>query len=167
MEQMLSTPEIKPILVPIDFSIHSQAALIFAINLAELMHRPIIVMHVVHDPASAPGYYRSDSNNDIKTMDSIAEDMMESFLKEVKESNPEINMDNIETKLLDGNPAKRIIEYAQIIDAYMIVMGSHGQGPKSFLIASKAKKVTEAAPMPVTMVKAAEEVTNNIEGETT
>ena len=49
----------QPILVPVDFSPHSEAALVFATKLAALMKVPVIVLHVVHDPGDAPGFYAS------------------------------------------------------------------------------------------------------------
>lgn len=145
------------ILVPVDFSKHSEAALIFAMNIAELMRRKVIVLHVVHEPASAPGYYRRDGNDDNRTMDAIAAEMMETFLAETCKACPNLDPENIEVKLLDGIPSRRIVEYAKKIDAHMIVMGSHGQrGFKSFMVASKARKVMQYAPMPVVVVKADE-----------
>jgi len=146
-----------PILVPVDFSKHSEAALIFAANVAELMHRKIIVMHIVHEPASAPGYYRRSGADDSRTMDAIASEMMETFLAETCKTCPNINLDEVEVKLLDGIPSRRIVEYAKKIEAHMIIMGSHGQrGFKSLMVASKARKVMQYAPMPVTVVKADE-----------
>lgn len=146
-----------PILVPTDFSNHSQAALIFALNLAHLMQRQVVVLHVVHEPAAAPGYYRREGSEDNRTFDAIAAEMMEKFLAETKHACPKLGVDEVEVKFLDGIPSRRIVEYAKKIDASMIVMGSHGQrGIKSMLISSKARKVTQYAPMPVTVVKGAE-----------
>lgn len=148
-----------PILVPVDFSKHSEAALIFAMNIAELMERQVIVLHIVHEPASAPGYYRRESSDDSRTFDAIAAEMMEKFIEEAKKTCPNIDFTKAETKFLDGIPSRRIVEYAKKIDAHMVVMGSHGhRGLKSVLIASKARKVMQYAPMPVTVVKADEMV---------
>ena len=47
----------QPILVPVDFSRHSEAALLKACELAECSGNPILVLHVIHDPAEMPGYY--------------------------------------------------------------------------------------------------------------
>ena len=145
-----------PILVPTDFSDHSAEALAYAVELADLMGRPISVLHIVHDPASAPGYYRRDTKEgDDRTMDALAGEMMNEFLEKAKKLAPQLDLDKLEVHLLDGVPSKRIVEYAKMIDAYMIVMGSHGhRGAKALLIASKAKMVIKYAPMPVTIVKA-------------
>ena len=47
----------QPILVPTDFSVPSETALVFASELAEALQCPLLVLHVVHDPGEAPGYY--------------------------------------------------------------------------------------------------------------
>ena len=47
----------RPILVPVDFSKHSEAALWEACELSESMGAPLVVLHVVHDPGDMPGYY--------------------------------------------------------------------------------------------------------------
>ena len=47
----------KIILVPVDFSDHSKAALIQACEFAQLMSTSLMVLHVVHDPGEMPGYY--------------------------------------------------------------------------------------------------------------
>ena len=47
----------KTILVPVDFSAFSEAALLKACELANCMNLPVVVLHVVHDPSELPGYY--------------------------------------------------------------------------------------------------------------
>lgn len=149
-------PDTTPILVPTDFSDHSVEALVYAAGLARLMERPITVLHIVHDPASAPGYYRRDTEDgDDRTMDALAAEMMDTFLATARKKDPELDTDALDIQLLDGIPSKRIVEYANMVNAAMIVMGSHGhRGMKALVIASKAKKVIKYAPMPVTIVKA-------------
>ena len=46
-----------PVLVPVDFSPHSEAALLHAVGVAGCMEQPLVVLHVVHDPGDMPGYY--------------------------------------------------------------------------------------------------------------
>jgi hypothetical protein len=45
------------LLVPLDFSPFSKAALIFASKLARKLELQLLVLHVIHDPAEAPGFY--------------------------------------------------------------------------------------------------------------
>ena len=52
------SPPAGPILVAVDFSEHSARALVWAARLSRCLHAPVQVLHVVHDPESAPGYYK-------------------------------------------------------------------------------------------------------------
>ena len=47
----------EPVLVPIDFSTHSDAALAWAADFAQATGSPLVILHVIHDPAESPGYY--------------------------------------------------------------------------------------------------------------
>ena len=49
--------EPRPILVAVDFSPHSEAALAWGLTYGRLLGVPVIVLHVVHDPARSPGSY--------------------------------------------------------------------------------------------------------------
>ncbi len=53
-----------------------------------------------------------------------------------------------------GLPITRILEVAEEIGAQLIVMGSHGRtGLPHLLLGSKAEKVAQLSPIPVTIVK--------------
>ena len=53
-----------------------------------------------------------------------------------------------------GLPVTRILEVATKTEAQMIVMGSQGRtGLSHLLLGSKAEKVAQLAPIPVTIVK--------------
>jgi nucleotide-binding universal stress UspA family protein len=145
-----------PILVPTDFTAHSKAALVFAAEVAKRMKHPITVLHVVHDPANNPGFYASDSGD--RTMDEVAAEMMKTFLDSVRAEHPHVaELDKITTLLVPGIPSKRIIEVADKLEAFMIIMGSHGrQGLRERVIGSKSLKVVQRAKIPVTIVKAPE-----------
>ena len=45
-----------PILVPIDFSPGSEAAILQAAELAEALQAPVTILHIVHDLTATPGY---------------------------------------------------------------------------------------------------------------
>jgi nucleotide-binding universal stress UspA family protein len=45
------------LLVPVDFSSFSEEALVFASGLADKLKARLLVLHVIHDPAEAPGFY--------------------------------------------------------------------------------------------------------------
>ncbi|MGD2076338.1 MAG: universal stress protein [Gammaproteobacteria bacterium] len=146
-----------PILVPVDFSGYSEAALLCAADLADTIGARLAVLHVVHDPGEAPGYYAVKGHKkQLRRMEDVAGEMMDQFISAAakKCSKPGV-IEKAETLLVSGLPVNRILETAKKIDARMIVMGSQGRtGLKHLMLGSKAEQVVNLAPIPVTIVKA-------------
>lgn len=146
-----------PILVAVDFSDYSAQALIWAARMSEILGVPLIVLHVVHDPESAPGYYRHSKKwkKHLVRMEEAAEEMMDDFLERTHQDNPDVpGLRSVDSRLVVGLPVTRILEVAEKNDAQMIVMGSQGRTGLSYLLlGSKAEKVAQLAKIPVTIVK--------------
>ncbi|MBK5939435.1 universal stress protein [Halochromatium roseum] len=145
-----------PILVPVDFSAPSEAALLCALELGRCLQRPVQVLHVIHDPASMPGYYsRALKKKQLTRIEDGAAEMLDEFLQRVANAHRDmIKRKQLESMLVSGLPSSRILEVAHKINASMIVMGSMGlTGWKHLLIGSVAEQVVHLAPMPVTVVK--------------
>lgn len=144
-----------PVLVAVDFSADSEAALVWACRYANLTGAGLTVLHVVHDPADAPGYYRRDEEDALRPMEDVAKEMLEKFLESTAEDHPEIAaVGQLETKLVKGIPESRILEVAKSADARLIVMGSRGRtGLPHLLLGSKSERVVQLSPVPVTIVK--------------
>jgi nucleotide-binding universal stress UspA family protein len=152
------TPKTKgrPILVPVDFSTYSEAALLCAADLAEMTKEPLIVLHVVHDPGEAPGYYEvKGRKKQLHRIEDVAAEMLQEFMADVKKKYPgNMPIRNAQTELVTGLPVNRILEVAEQNHARMIVMGSQGRtGLSHVLIGSKAEQVVHLSPIPVTIVK--------------
>ena len=146
-----------PILVPVDFSPHSAAAVLYACELAQCMKRPIVVLHVVHDPAEMPGYYsKLTKKKNLTRMEDLAKEMLDSFMRELKSKHPQLHpLKKSEAMLVLGLPVTRILQVADKLQVTMIVMGSQGlTGLKHLLLGSKAEQVVQLATVPVTIVKA-------------
>ena len=79
-----------PILVAVDFSADSELALVWAARQAELEGAALIVLHVVHDPAASPGFYRKPDENWLRPMVDVAKDMMAEFLKSANSEHPDL-----------------------------------------------------------------------------
>ena len=143
-----------PILVPVDFSAYSEAALIKACELADCSRQPVIVLHVVHDPADMPGYYARVTKT--KKLARIQDLAAEAFMRKMIARYPEVKLlRKAETMLVIGIPVTRILEIAEKIGATMIVMGSQGRtGMRLMLLGSKSEQVVRLCPVPVTIVKA-------------
>jgi nucleotide-binding universal stress UspA family protein len=150
------TEPTRPILVAVDFSPHSEAALLWAARASERFQAPLLVLHVVHDPESAPGYYQpNDQEGHVQRLEEAAATMMAEFAERIRERHPELEaLQKLETKLAVGLPANRILEVAEKSNACLIVMGSQGRtGLAHLLLGSKAERVVQLSPIPVTIVK--------------
>ena len=147
----------KILLVPVDFSAYSEKALIFASGLARCLDAQLLVLHVIHDPAEAPGFYarQRTKKNYLQTMEEAAEEMMAVFLKKIRKAFPDqVPIKKAISLLVTGTPVKRIVEVAEKKQAHMIVIGSHGRtGLSGLLLGSKAGQVVQLSPIPVTVVK--------------
>lgn len=153
---MSITVKDKPILVPVDFSVHSEKALLLAAKLSDALDASIVVLHVVHDPGEAPGYYSvKGRHKQLRRMEDVADDMLDDFLKQFIKTHPDLKMIKKAKKILvTGLPVDRILEMVQKLDAYMIIMGSRGRTHLShILLGSKAEQVIRLSPIPVTITK--------------
>jgi len=149
----------KPILVPVDFSSYSEAALLKACELADCLRAPIIVLHVVHDPGEMPSYYSQiTKKKNLLRIEDIAAEMFADYIKAVKKKNPgHKGLKKIKTMLVKGLPVTRILQVADKTEAAMVVMGSLGRtGLSHVLLGSKAEQVVRLCPVPVTIVKSQE-----------
>ena len=145
------------LLVAVDFTLFSAEALLFASQLAEKIDARLVVLHVIHDPAEAPGFYsqKGKKKKFLQSMEEVAEEMMKEFLTKMQKEHPDQKpIKNAETLLVVGTPVTRILEIAEKKEARMIIIGSHGRtGLSHLLIGSKAERVVQLSPIPVLVVK--------------
>ena len=145
-----------PILVPVDFSDYSEAALLLASDLAAGLGTRLVILHVVHDPLNMPGYYaRMARKKTLTRMEDIAGEMLDAFLAEAKKKHPQRQaLHKAELLLVKGIPVTRILQVAQKQKASVLVMGSKGiTGLRHLLLGSVAEQVVSLARLPVTIVK--------------
>ena len=146
----------RPILVPVDFSAYSKAALLKACDIAGCTHEPVVVLHVVHDPADMPGYYGAvTKKKKLLRIEDLAQESFEEFMHATIKEHPEVKMlKKVEKMLVVGLPVNRILEVAKKRDASMVVMGSQGRtGISHLMLGSKAEQVVRLCPAPVLIVK--------------
>lgn len=149
-------PGAAPVLVPVDFSADSEAALTWAVDVARCLAAPVLVLHVVHDPSAAPGYYQGiRGKKTAARIEDQARAMFDDWLRRMKDAHPEVAAAESTSEMVVGLPATRILEVAERVGARMIVMGSKGRtGLSHLLIGSKAERIVRLSPIPVTIVKA-------------
>ena len=143
-------------MIPVDFSKQSEKALLFAAGLSKSLGMDLFIVHVVHDPAEDPGYYRHRHMKKLaRRIEDDAQEMMTAFLEKIVRKNPKIpELKKAEVAMVVGLPITRIIELSEQSKPHMIVMGSQGRtGLSRILLGSKAEGVLRLAKVPVTIVK--------------
>ncbi|MDH3235437.1 MAG: universal stress protein [Alphaproteobacteria bacterium] len=145
-----------PLLVAVDMSEDSRAALVWALEHAASAGMPVTVLHAVHDPAAAPGTYSRQASDPLAPMADTAETMLLEFLADVEANHPELErLADAHTTVVEGLPAQTIVDEAMRNNARLIVMGSRGQtGLPKLLNGSTSQRVVQLSPIPVTVVKA-------------
>ena len=143
------------VLVGVDFSDDSKEAVIWGCRQAETTGQALVLLHVVHDPASDPGFYLSRTKREMQPLQDIAEHMMADFLSELRDEHPDLEaLDRAVIRLVPGLPANRMVEVAQLLDAALIVIGSRGRSSiSSILLGSVADRVVRVSTRPVVVVK--------------
>jgi len=135
------------ILVPVDFSERSVAAVHYARNLACRFHAELILVHVLPPIPYAMGGFEFGG---VVMTDAFAERVPEAR-KELDEflANELIGM-KVSRIVLEGDPAQMIVEHAHGAGVELIVIPTHGYGPfRRFLLGSVTAKVLHDADCPV------------------
>ncbi len=144
----------KKILVAVDFSEISAAAVRRSLTLAEALEAEILLLHVIHVPAEAPGFYSSRKlgRKLFRNMEEAATGMMEEFAaKHLKKAKPKA-----QTRLLPGLPGDEIVRQARKWKADLVVIGTRGHsGLKRMLLGSVADQIIRTCPCPVLSVREA------------
>lgn len=153
---MANVVKVQPVLVAVDFSDDSEAALVWGCVYARLVEAPLAVLHVVHDPASAPGFYRRQEPDWVRPMSEVASELFGEFLKDVRGRHRSVaEFDQMKQMQVVGLPATRIVEVAGQENAQLVVVGSKGRtGFSHVMLGSVAERVVQVAQQPVTVVKA-------------
>ena len=146
-----------PILVPVDFSPASEAALLWASNAADAFGAPLHVLHVVHDPSAEPGFYvRADGAGGPRPLEEVACELLDEFLAAVRARHPQCApLQEAGAQLVTGLPVTRILEIADELDARFLVMGCRGlTGLEHLMLGSTVERVLHLSARPVVVVKA-------------
>jgi nucleotide-binding universal stress UspA family protein/mono/diheme cytochrome c family protein len=144
------TPDIKRILVPVDFSSNSQRALDYAHGLASKFDAALHLVHVCEVPrAMTPALdaYAIAYSDWSQRLGEEAE-------KQLNAITPALGDVRVTTEVLFGRPASAIIESAGTHKADLIVMGTHGHGAvMHVLMGNVAERVVRTASCPVLTVR--------------
>ena len=142
---------VRHILVPVDFSDHSNRALDCAKSLAEKYGASLHLLTVVPDPFVVP-----DRSWSVVLPANYPEGLRkdaESHLRRLL-THAEQKRLHSESAVAFGDPYREILDYAKRASIDLIVMGTHGRGGMAHvLIGSVAEKVVRTAPCPVMTVR--------------
>jgi nucleotide-binding universal stress UspA family protein len=137
------------ILVPIDFSEQSLIALEQSYNLAREYHAEITLLNVIEEGGMLAKFFSKDQHEDMKKK--IQEQLDNLAIDQEKKSKIKIN-----TLIAKGAVYEKINEVAELINATMIIMGTHGgegDGLKKRFIGSNALRVVRESKIPVITIK--------------
>lgn len=146
--------KIETLLVPVDFSVHSKAALRYAIGLARALGAKIHLLHCYGvDMLQAfpydPPYLANLPQDFDERVREAAERKLDDYRAEVEQAGLVV-----EVHLSKSFPSDAIMQTAEELEADMIVMGTRGlTGLKHVLLGSVAERTIRIAPCPVVTVK--------------
>lgn len=145
------------ILVPVDYSSSSAAALAYAVELAQLLQAQLDVVHVWDRPSfvseetqvHGPGDTRRSLGELIREG---AEREMREFLSAGAEARSGAGLD-ISPRLLSGDPASALLTELALGHHDLVVTGTRGRtGLQHLLLGSVAEKLVRLSPVPVLTV---------------
>lgn len=144
------TPDIKRILVPLDFSVNSQRALDYARGLAAKFDAALHLVHVCEVPSIATPALDAYAIAYTDWSQRLGEEA-EKQLNAITASLGDVR---VTTEVLFGGPASAIVASAEADAADLIVMGTHGHGAMMhMLMGNVAERVVRSAPCPVLTVR--------------
>ena len=144
------TPDIKRILVPLDFSANSTRALDYAHGLALKFDAAVHLVHVCEVPSMSIGAMDAYAIAYSEWSQRLGEEA-ERQLTAIKSG---LGGVAATTEVLFGSPAAAIIDAAGTNSADLIVMGTHGHGAlMHVMMGNVAERVVRMAPCPVLTVR--------------
>jgi nucleotide-binding universal stress UspA family protein len=134
------------ILVPTDGSEGMSTVIDHAAELAAIHDATLHALHVTNTASLADLPMES-------SWEGVSEALKEQGREAIEEVERGVDETEVETAVLDGSPAKRIVNYAEENDCDCIVMGTHGRsGVDRLLLGSVAERVIRTSPVPVTTI---------------
>jgi nucleotide-binding universal stress UspA family protein len=147
------TEALNRILVPVDFSAHSEKALRFAATLANKFGARLSLLHVIEDPF-VTGAWQSEAF--IPNIPELLNDLTKAAEAHLHDLKKDLAAHGfvVETAVIIGKPSRAIVEHAATGHFDMIVMGTHGRsGLQHALMGSVAERVVQKAPCAVLTVR--------------
>jgi len=130
---------LKKILIATDGSDHARKAIGFASDIATKYKATVYLIHVVPP-------LHSVAEVDVKKIQDNQQKFANQIIEEAEREVKKKGVEGYQSTILQGEPAREIIEFARKNSVDMIVMGSHGAGKVEMLIlGSVSNKVCHLA----------------------
>jgi nucleotide-binding universal stress UspA family protein len=146
---------ISRIVTPIDFSDNSRLIANSSAFIAGKYGAAVDLVFVVQNFEDYSGFFVPQMHvpNLEDELMAGAEERMERFLEEMQEVCTQCGVTEVRSKVLMGDVAEQIVDYATEIRADLIIMGTHGyKGLEKIMFGSVADKVVRSALCPVTTI---------------
>ena len=152
LKEPKSVMQVNNILVPVDFSNHSQKALSYASEIAQSYNAQLQVLHIIEETMH-PAFSVTGKSSIFDLVPGIKDDSRKRIEKMIKE----FVSDKVKSKVFvqGGRAANDIIKFAKENSTDLIVIATHGlTGLEHMLLGSVTEKVVRMAHCPVFTVKA-------------
>jgi nucleotide-binding universal stress UspA family protein len=140
------------ILAPMSAVDEDSAALVWAARIADQLERPLILLHVIHEPAEQPGLYRQMGGGDVLVpISELACTICQRRLQRLQSAYPEsAALAEPRVRVVAGLPGRRIVEVAEEEQVALVVMGTnHRSSLDRLLHGSILKYVSRHSTRPV------------------
>lgn len=144
------------LLVPVDFSAGSRAAMALATTLARPFEASIELLHVWTPPPlfGEPLLMWTAADAPPMSLEDLARQRAATQMKDLADELRRNGVREVDSTVSVGDAAREILEHARKGRHDMIVMGTHGRsGLAHVLLGSVAEKVVRHAPCPVLTVR--------------
>ncbi len=146
---------VRNILFPTDFSTHSKAAIPTLRDVVSADDN--VTIHLVHVVDS--GLYVTDFTWGGFSAEEFHQRRLEQARESLRMFTHKVDLEHadFEVSVIQGVPARELVEYAEEHDIDLIVMATHGRtGLDHLFMGSTAERVVRTAPCPVLTVRPAE-----------
>ena len=141
---------IQRIMVPLNFSDHSQKALMYGVKMAQQFGSELELVHVVTPVVYAEGMVLPAA---MENLDQETEKHARTELAKLTERE-DVAALKWKTTVLTGTPYDEIVSHARKHETDLLLITTHGRtGLQHFLLGSTAEKILRHAPCPVMIVR--------------
>ena len=141
------------ILVAVDGSANGKRAIDAAIELAKCNHALLLLVHVIVEQPLPEEIVEMIAAGEIDEFKSdILTTSAELLLRNARHRCEKAGYTNIQTEYIVGDPARRLLEYAENHDADLLVMGHRGIDSKSDMLGSVVRKLINMTKLTVLIV---------------